>query len=124
MPDAKKQKSIESEVNEPKVQRLNNSIYFAVDTVFILSRGEAYRLIVIHAGRVLKDTEYRTLRGAKIAFIRCYRKGAFGLGRTKIEAEWSHSYSPDQDWLNPKIELCNRHGTGQYQMNSGGQDGL
>jgi hypothetical protein len=87
------------EEKAPSMSRLINSIYYFIECVFILSLPGCYRLVVLHNGRVLTDSCYDTLRGAKIAFSKLYRHKAWAEG---VKAQWSHLYQPDADWLEEK----------------------
>ena len=102
----KRQKSKSSKANEKcKIQRLENSIYYGIETVIILFGEKSYRLIGVKLNRVIIDHEYRTLRGAKIAFSRYYQERAY---HEDVLATWSHTYPVDWRWLEPKLDLCNR----------------
>jgi len=88
------------------ITRLINSTFFSIDTCFILRdfHGSVYRLIAIHHC-LLADRNYPTLRGAKIAFKRTFRDFAWG---EDVEAEWSHFYPPDQDWIQEMLSIADK----------------
>ena len=62
------------EKNPLKISLLTNSIYYFIECVFILDLHDHYRLVVLHLGRVLTDASYETLRGARIAFSKMYKR--------------------------------------------------
>ncbi|MCP5104732.1 MAG: hypothetical protein GY950_15210, partial [bacterium] len=55
-----------------KISLLINSIYYFIESVFIMELREGYRLLVLHRGRVLADEIYKTVKGARIAFVKMY----------------------------------------------------
>jgi hypothetical protein len=81
------------------ITRLENSPYYFLDYVYIICEPDHYRLVVLHANRVLTDRTYPTLRGAKIAFARSYRNKTW---KKEIENSWSHFYCPEREWLEEK----------------------
>ena len=88
---------INPEVNEtPMISMLINSVYYFIQCVFIMKTKNKYRLVVLHNGKVLYDSYYTTERGGKIAFGKLFKYKAWSEG---INAEWSHFYDPDKDWL-------------------------
>lgn len=84
-----------------KISMLVNSVYYFIECVYILILHDHYRLVALHNGRVLTNKTYKTIRGAKIAFSKLYRKKVW---KEEIKAEWSHFYDPDADWLEEKIK--------------------
>lgn len=81
------------------ISLLINSVYYFIECVFILELASHYRLIVLHRGKVLTDTVYRTIRGARIAFAKLYRSNAW---RPDIKPYWTPFYNPDEEWLQEK----------------------
>ncbi len=92
--------------NEIKIQRLINSMYYGVETAFIQMGEKTYRLVGLNGETIIFDGDYRTLRGAKIAFTKFFETRAYKEG---IKAEWSHTYPVEGDWLLPKLETCNAY---------------
>jgi hypothetical protein len=69
---------------------LINPAYYFLECVYILYKKGYYRLIVLHNSRVLTYRNYRTLRGAKIAFQKIYKNKAWKEG---VKANWIPSYA-------------------------------
>lgn len=81
---------------------LLNSVYYFLQHVFIIIGEDGYRLVVLHNNRILTDSHYDTMRGAKIAFYKMYNRKAWKMG---IRANWSRSYNPDRNWLEEKHRM-------------------
>jgi len=77
---------------------LINPAYYFLECVYILCKKGYYQLIVLHNNRVLTDKNYRTLRGAKIAFQKIYSNKAWKEG---VKADWTH---PSPGNYDPKKE--------------------
>ena len=75
-----------------EISLLTNSIYYFIECVFILRLHNRFRLVALHHGTVLTDECYRTLKGARIAFAKKYKKKAWD---EQVKAEWSLFYDPD-----------------------------
>jgi hypothetical protein len=84
------------------ISRLVNSVYFYIGTCFIMNMPEEYRLIAIHKKTILFDKNYRTLRGARIAFRKQFKNLAWN---DDVVAEWSHFYQPDRDWIDKMLSI-------------------
>lgn len=84
-----------------KISLLLNSIYYFIESVFIMAVKEGYRLVVMHRGRLLTDQTYKTVKGARIAFLKLYGYKAWREG---ARAEWSIFYPPEPQWLNEKFQ--------------------
>ena len=78
---------------------LLNSAYYFLEHVFILCQDDSYRLVVLHHNRLLLDRNYRSIRGARIAFQKLFRHKAW---KEDVKSMWSHCYPPDDDWLQTK----------------------
>lgn len=78
---------------------LINPAYYFLECVYILFNKGYYQLIVLHNSRVLTHRNYRTLRGAKIAFQKIYKNKAWKEG---VKANWTHSYPGNYDPENKK----------------------
>jgi len=63
---------------------INSALYF-LECVYILYKKDCFQLVVLHRGRVLTDKNYKTLRGAKIAFQKMYKSKAWREG---VKANW------------------------------------
>ncbi len=87
--------------NKKEISILINSVYFFIEFVFILRFHDHYRLVVLHRRKVLTDARYRTLKGARIAFSRMFRRKSWKEG---TKAQWSPFYNPDIEWLTEKTE--------------------
>ena len=73
---------------------LINPAYYFLECVYILFKKGYYRLIVLHNSRVLTYRNYRTLRGAKIAFQKMYKDKAWKEG---VKANWTPPYPGNCD---------------------------
>jgi hypothetical protein len=90
----------------PTLMVLINSVYYFLEYVYILEKQEHYQLVVIHNSRVLTYRDYKTRKGAKIAFQKLYRDKAWKKG---VKAEWTHPYKVDHQWFKEKDDLLSRH---------------
>jgi len=86
----------------PTLMILINSVYYFLECVYILAQKNHYQLVVIHNGRVLTYRDYKTQKGAKIAFQKLYREKAWKEG---VKADWTHPYQVDQQWFKEKDDL-------------------
>ncbi len=91
---------------ELKISRLLNSIQFYLECAFIVMEEEGCRLIILHSGSVMMDTHYNTVRGAKIAFTKYFGQRAW---QEDVKPSWSHTYNPDDDWMDQYLEILNRN---------------
>lgn len=82
---------------------LINPAYYFLECVYILYKKGYYRLVVLHNSRVLTDRNYRTLRGAKIAFQKIYKNKAWKEG---VKANWILSYPDNYDLLKEKETIA------------------
>ena len=87
------------------ITTLVNSVLYFLQSVFIITDGNRYRLVVYHNKEVLADQSYETLRGAKIAFSKIFQCKAF----LNSKAEWSHLYPPEKEWLNKRLDGCTEY---------------
>ncbi|MCU0286901.1 MAG: hypothetical protein MUF15_10940 [Acidobacteria bacterium] len=99
--DRLNEKSMKNNESTIQISLLVNSIYFFIESVFIISVDGGYRLIAIHQGRLLTDETYKTSRGARIAFSKFYGYKAWKDG---IKAQWSRFYSPEAKWIGDKLK--------------------
>ena len=79
---------------EKKIRRISllvNSVYFFIETVFILETPDGYRLIAIHNNKLLLDNTYKTPGGAKIAFVKFFAYKAWEEG---VKTNWTAFYPP------------------------------
>ena len=89
----------ENSARSKEISILINSIFYFINSVFIIRNNDAYRLVAIHKGKLLIDNPYKTLRGAKIAFARLFGKRGW---KEDLKANWSIFYKPDARWLKEK----------------------
>jgi hypothetical protein len=82
-----------------KICALINSVYYFIDYVYIVRINGLYRLVADHDGKRLMDKDYRTLRGAKIAFSKFFKHRNW---EKNVKAEWSRFYEPEFQWLKEK----------------------
>jgi len=87
------------------ISSLINSVYFTIGNCFIMFMHDKkkYRLLAVLGNKVLADCVYPTLRGARIAFKRKFIDRAW---YDDVAAEWSHFYTPDQDWIEEHLSLA------------------
>lgn len=92
-----------------KVSMLINSIFYFLESVFIMTVEDGFRLVVIHHGYLLTDETYKTPKGAKIAFLKFWSYKAW---EENVKPQWSHFYPPETKWLDKKFQaheqLANR----------------
>lgn len=88
-----------------KVALLVNSVYFFIESVFILETPDGYRLLAIHQGKLLADETYKTPKGAKIAFLKFFGYKAWEEG---VKTQWTPFYPPEQPWLDEKYRITDR----------------
>jgi hypothetical protein len=79
-----------------KVSYLQNSIYYFLQGVSIIQQDNGYRLLVVHQGRLLDDTVYDTVKGARIGFARRYKYKKWDQA---IEPDWSPFHAPEDRHL-------------------------
>lgn len=95
--------------NEMKgISILVNSFKYFLEHAFIISYEGSYRLLVIHRWRLMTDRCYKTLKGARIAFLKLYSERRW---KDQDEPEWSSFYNPGIEHFNPqtsKIESWNQ----------------
>ncbi len=103
-----KAKSKKSEVKMKQEQTLEisiliNAIFYFIERVFIIKNPEreGCRLVVMQNRRVKVYEDYETVRGARIAFNRMFKRKAWKSG---IKPDWSHFFDPDEQWLDEKLE--------------------
>ncbi|MDQ1353820.1 MAG: hypothetical protein QG657_4127 [Acidobacteriota bacterium] len=100
-PELKLNVELEQKAESPvRISLLINSIYYFIESVFIMTVKEGYRLVIIHQCRLLTDEIYKTARGARIAFAKRYGNKAWRVG---VKAEWSRFYPPERNWLDDKF---------------------
>jgi len=91
--------------NIVKVSHLQNSIYYFLQGVSIVQQDSGYRLLVVHQGRLLDDTIYKTVKGAHIGFSRRYKYKLWDKG---VEPKWSPFYTPEEKVLRRDVEPRHR----------------
>jgi hypothetical protein len=98
--------------NNTKISRLLNSIYYFLDCVFIIISETDYRLVILHHDQVIMDVHYNSLRGAKIAFAKYFGERAWA---EEVQSQWTHTYQPDSDWMNEKLEILRNYSREHYR---------
>lgn len=97
------------ERKEVQVSILINSAYYFLNCVVIILEQGYYRLIAVKRGVVLTDKDYKTARGARIAFSKMFKPHAKEKG-----AQWGVFYRPDPDWFgNNGLRLMKNEEKGQ-----------
>ncbi len=92
---------IKEEEKEKKIIHLNNSIHYLLECVFIVFEEEGYRLMVDRGGEIITDKNYKTVQGAKIAFLKFH--GLLAV-MDEVRAKWSHAYPPGKEWLEQRLK--------------------
>jgi len=87
------------------ISRLINSVYYFISTCFIMTNKDEYRLLAFHGKKVLADSNYPTLRGARIAFRRKFKDHSWSEA---VVPEWSHFYPPDRDWIEKNLSIASK----------------
>ncbi len=87
-----------------KISLLINSIYYFLDSVFIMKDPEDdfYKLVVIHDDQMLTFEDYKTAKGARIGFVRLHGRKAC---KADVRAQWSVFYPPETPWLRDKLNV-------------------
>ena len=93
-------------LDKREICMLINDVEYFLNPVFIIVEKIGYRLVVIHAGKVMINKCYAELRHAKIAFARRYNRKAWVKG---VKPEWTHLYRPTGDWLDKKINILKKN---------------
>lgn len=78
----------------------NSPIYF-LDYVFIAFEENGYRLVASQRDVLVHNRSYKTLKGAKIAFVKTFQYLAYF---PELHPDWSHPYQPDKMWLDSRLE--------------------
>lgn len=76
---------------------LANSVKYFLEHAFIIDYEDSYRLLVIHRWKLLTDRCYKTLKGARIAFLKLYNNRRW---QEKDVPEWSNFYNPGVEYYN------------------------
>lgn len=84
---------------------LVNSVKYFLEHAFIIDYDDYYRLLVIHRWKLLTDRCYKTLKGARVAFIKMYSSRSW---KDEDIPEWSHFYNPGIEYLNFKTARVER----------------
>lgn len=81
---------------------LTNSYYYFIETVFVIFHKGVYRLVALNRSKIIMNTVYPSLRGAKIAFLRKFREKSWD---ESLQPNWTELYEPEADWLKDKVKL-------------------
>jgi hypothetical protein len=92
-------------IERRNISVLINRILYFMETVFIMTVKDQYRLVVINKERLRTDEIYKTFEEAKRAFLNKYKYKAWG---EEVKPNWSIFYPPDTKWLKKKLELINK----------------
>ena len=87
------------------ISRLINSVFFSISTCFIMTRTnqKEYRLLAFQGKKVLADSNYQTLRGARIAFRKKFKDHSWS---DAVLPEWSHCYRVNRDWIDKFLTIA------------------
>ncbi len=81
---------------------LTNSVYYFIQSVFIIKSNGSYRLIATHNDELLIDETYHSGKGAKIAFLKLYWYRAWADG---VKPTWTHFFPPEMEWIEKRTKL-------------------
>lgn len=85
---------------------LNNRNHFSLQHALIIvlekTVGEIFRLVVYHNEKFSTDLVYYTLKGAKIAFKKYFKKRAY---KEELKAEWSETDGDLNELSHPLPQL-------------------
>ncbi len=93
------------QVKPGQIAMLNNSVYYLIETVFVEKTQKGARLVVYHNAKLHLKEDYKSVKGAKIAFLKFFSYRAIELadkGRLEklLQPEWTHFYKPTvPGWL-------------------------
>lgn len=96
---------LQSRNTPTRISLLINSVYFFIESVFIMETARGYRLLAIHQGRLITDQTYKTPKGAKIAFLKFFGYKAWEEG---VKTRWTPFYPPEQPWLDEKYRITEK----------------
>ena len=82
--------SIANTTEEVTISILRNAIYYFLQFVYLIRGESGCRLVIIHQGRLVEDTNYKTVKGAKIGFFRRYQWKRWRKGVKPDWATFSH----------------------------------
>jgi hypothetical protein len=85
----------------PEVTVLINAVYFFLSDVMIFKEEGWFHLIVLRRGDALLDKQFKSLRGARIAFKKMFRR-SFCTSIIKPICEWTPFYTPEEKWFKKK----------------------
>ncbi len=85
---------------EKKIISLANSIHYFLRCAFIVFEEESYRLVVYRRGEIMTNENYKTVKGAKIAFLKFF---SFMAHNEKVRAIWTTPYIPYKKWLEQRL---------------------
>ena len=86
---------------EKKIVRLINSYQYFLGLVFIVFEEESCRLVVYRKGEIVTDESYKTVKGAKIAFLKFF---SFMAHNERVRAIWTAPYIPIKGWLEKNLK--------------------
>lgn len=82
-----------------KVSVLLNAHLFYLHWTFIIRENKEIRLIAINKRKFTLEKNYKTVRGAKIAFTRIFSNLKKNYKTFKLKQEWSPFYEPEKEWI-------------------------
>lgn len=89
--------------SDSEISVLTNAVYWFLEDVFIIKADEGFILAVIHQKKMLLFKPYKTVKGARIAFLKIY---GYKACREKVKAEWTPFYLPDAPaWFKEKLNV-------------------
>ena len=115
MPDLQLLTDVEAK-KEKKITFMINSGRYLLNYVLVVFEDDGFRLVVNQSGEIITDKTYETLRGAKIAFLKFHH---FLAHNDELKPIWSHSYVPEKEWLDEKLQLKLNE---NKEMEKGGMD--
>ncbi len=86
-----------------RVSTLSNSIHWYLEKSFIQEQTNGkFQLIALTGNGIIFFDDYKTLRGAKIAFTKFLKYR--GWKKNGIKPFWTHFYEPEAGWLEGQLK--------------------
>lgn len=97
---------LKNRAEKETVSILMNSVYFYLGSAYIIKKKEnAFRLVVLHNGRIMCDEMYTSARGGKVAFSRLYGDRSWIYGMKPL---WTPFYDPDSEYIDEKQRVVKK----------------
>ena len=87
-----------------KIEVLENSVFYFLQSVFLIIQEKSVQLVVIHRNRLVSYDTYATIRGAKIAFTKLYNRKCW----KDIQPQWTNRYPPLSEWMFKRMGIAGK----------------